>query len=453
MRQSNQYNSYNRPPRNTAQRQPYNPQSYSTPQRYAHRRTGPTLLQRLFAALGRLLTALMNIRLRMWLVLPLLVISVAVCYLVTYNRVIARIGGESEFHEASHYIEIKDVAQANYIDGVDRTAMGTSAAKAMISGLNDKWSYYMSADDYINYQLYTSGEYADIGFTMVANAAGAYDVISVTPGTPAGNAGLMPGMIIESVDGVSVIGKDIDTVRTLIRSKLNTKFVLGISRGDDVEVDCSVNYVSSVYKRMEKTGAGYVQIHNFEAGTGQDAIAAVEDLLFQGAETLVVDIRNNPGGLANEASIFLDYLLPRCELFSLKGSNGKEVRYSSDSICVKMKMVLLVNTGTHAEAEVFAQVIQDNAWMTIMGETTSGSTRLQETLPLSDGSALRLSTSRYITASGVDIAAKGGVVPEYIIYNSDESTAGTTTGTTGVSDGTSTASKDEQLMAALKFLS
>ena len=412
-----------------------------------------SLMSKFFRAAANVVRHILNIRIKVKFILPVLILAVGAVYYLTNSKAIASIGGKSEYAEASKYIEIKDVAEKYYIDGVDRTSMADSAATAMIAGLNDKWSYYMSADEYRSYQLYSSSEYEEIGFTMVSDSSGGYQVVSVTNNSAAALAGLTSGMVIESVDGVSVLQSDIDSVRTMIRSKLNSSFVLGIRHGDEITVDCTSTYTSSVFSRLEKTQAGYVQIYDFEAGTGQDAIQAVEDLLFQGAESLVIDIRNNPGGLANEAAIFLDYLLPKCELFSLVGSNGKQTVYSSDSICVQMPMVILINGGTYAEAEVFAQVIEDNSWATVMGETTSGSTRLQQTVALSDGSAIRLSTNSYITAAGVDISLKGGVVPDYIIYNTDASTVGTTTGTTGTSDGTSTASNDEQLMAALKYLS
>jgi carboxyl-terminal processing protease len=116
-------------------------------------------------------------------------------------------------------------------------------------------------------------------------------------------------------------------------------------------------------------------------------------------------------------------------------------------------MVVLINSGTYAEAELCAAVIQEYGWATLMGEPTTGKTRTQEIISVSDGSAIRLSTGTYITANGVDISSNGGVVPDIINYNSDESATGTTQGTTGESTGTASTSNDEQLMAALTLLS
>ena len=221
----------------------------------------------------------------------------------------------------------------------------------------------------------------------------------------------------------------------------------------EIEVDCSAIYHSSVFCRLEKTMAGYVQIKNFEAGTAQDAIDGIEKLLNQGAVALCLDLRGNPGGLDTEVAQLLDYLLPNGKLFVQQNKNGKQIVTESDGMCIQMPMCLLINAETYGEAEVFAAALQEYQWATLIGEPSTGKTRTQETIVLSDGSAIRLSTGTYLTGSGVDISARGGVSPDYIMHNSDPSATGTTAGTTGDSSGTGVTSDDEQLMYALKILS
>ena len=164
-------------------------------------------------------------------------------------------------------------------------------------------------------------------------------------------------------------------------------------------------------------------------------------------------MRGNPGGLAGEVQKFLDYLLPSGTLFYTVDREGNMDEAVSDGMCIELPMVVLINGETYAEAEVFAACMQEYQRATLFGESTTGSTRAQETIELSDGSAIRLSTRSYLTPNGVDISQKGGVVPEMILYNSDPSTAGTTQGTTGGEQGTASVSNDEQLMAALTYLS
>lgn len=414
-----------------------------------------SLGNRLLSAIAQFFSAIFNIRIKLKFVLIafILIISGAVAY--TYYTMLNNVGGEEDYAEAMRYIEIKDVIDDNFIDAVDRKSLGDYAAAAMVSGLNDPWSKYMSSDEYKTYQLSSANEYQDIGISMLKDEnGGGFQAIGVNPTSPAALAGLTTGMYITSVDDEDITKYTLEEARTAIRSRMNGKFTLGFGRGQSpIEVDCSAVYTSAVNARMEKTEAGYVQISNFEAGSSQDAINAIEDLLNQGAIALCIDLRNNPGGLRGEVASFLDYLLPNGVLFAEMDKNGKQDVVQSDGMCIQLPMCVLVNAGTFAEAELCAAVLQEYNWATILGEATTGKTRTQETITLSDGSALQLSTGTYITGNGNDISRNGGVVPDVITYNSDASATGTTQGTTGESTGTASVSADQQLMAALTLLS
>ena len=282
--------------------------------------------------------------------------------------------------------------------------------------------------------------------------SGGFEILSVNYDSVAAKAGLTPGMVIQSIDGVKVSEMNIDEVRTLIRSKMNGSFVIGLNGNNTVTIDCSSTYQSSVNYRLEKTMAGYVQIHNFEAGTAQDAIDAIEDLLFKDAESLVIDLRGNSGGLYSEAAQLLDYLLPNYDMFIEIDNTGKEKVYSSDGMCIDLPTVVMINGGTYGCSEIFAKVLQEYNKATILGEQSMGNVQAQETFDLENGAAIRLSTKMYLTAMRTDIS-NIGVTPDIIIYNADPSTVGTTSGTTGGQEGTSSTSEDEQLMEALRFLS
>ena len=408
---------------------------------------------RLMDAVVNVLTAILNIRIRFKYVLLAFIIFVGGAIGITYKHMLDLVGGKEDFDEAKRYIEIKDVVEDKYIDEVSRQTLGDYAAAAMVSGLADNWSYYMSADEYKTYQLNSANEYSGIGMSIMKQDDGSFQVVSVNADSPAGLAGLGAGDVITSVDNEDITGMSLDEARKLIRSKMNDKFTLGLGRKNSIEVDCSSVYQSAVNYRLEKTEAGYVQILNFEAGSGDDAIAAVEDLLNQGAVALCIDLRGNPGGLDTEAAKFLDYLLPNGTLFIETDKQGNEKVTTSDGMCIQLPMCVLVNAETFGEAEVCAAVLQEYQWATVLGEATTGKTRTQETIPLEDGSALRLSTGTYLTGNRTDISAKGGVVPDLILYNSDASATGTTEGTVGESTGVGASSNDEQLMQALKLLS
>ena len=413
------------------------------------------IIRRFFYNLWRVIVAIFNIGVSLKYVLLACAVLTAGTYFYTHHKMIKQVGGKTDYDEAMRYIEIKNVCDERFIDVVDRSAMGDSAAAAMVSGLGDPWSYFMTADEYKTYQLSSTNEYSNIGMTIMQDEnSGGYQVIAVSADSPAAWAGLSAGMIITDVDGEDVTGRDVDYVRTLIRSRMNTRFTLGINRGQQtIEVDCSTSYVSPVSYRMEKTEAGYIKIDNFEAGSGQDAINAIEDLLAQKAVALCIDLRGNPGGLKAEAAALLDYLLPKGTLFIERDKDGKQEVTESDGMCVQIPIVVLINTETYSEAELFAAVLQEYNWALLMGEPTRGRTRTQVTIPLEDGSAIRLSTKTYLTPNGTDICNTGGVVPDSIVYNTDASATGTTEGTTGISDGSASTSNDDQLMAALKYLS
>ncbi len=414
----------------------------------------PSLGKKILRGIGTILASFFSIRIQLKYVILVLILVVGGSVGYTYKTMLDDMGGKEDYDEAKRYIEIKDVVEDRYIDEANRTDLGNYAAAAMISGLKDPWSYFMSADEYKTYQLYSSSEYDDIGMTMIEAPGGGFQVVSVNNASPAAWAGLSAGMVITSVDGESITKSTLDEVRTLIRSKMNTKFTLGIGNGKTViEVDCSTTYVSPVNYRLEKTLAGYVQIMNFEAGSAQDAINAIETLMDQGAVALCIDLRGNPGGLTSELREFLDYLMPKGTLFYAEDKDGDRTPYDSDSMCVQLPMCVLVNAETFSEAEICAAVLQENSWANVLGEATTGKTRTQETIQLADGSAIRLSTKTYITARGTDISRNGGIVPNYIVYNSDSSATGTTMGTTGGDDGTASISNDEQLIQALKMLS
>ncbi len=413
------------------------------------------IFKRLLSGIGRFFLAILRIPVRLMFVLPFCIILAGGIYLYTYNSMINAVGGKDDYDEAMRYIEIKDLIDQEYIDPVDRKSMGNSAAAAMVSGLGDSWSYFMSEEQYKTYQLSSANEYSDIGISLVKDeSSGGFKVMSVSADSPAAWAGLSTGMVITAVDGEKIDSYTLDQARTLIRSKLSSVFTLEIGGGQQsLEVDCTSVNSDAVTYRLEKTGAGYVQMANFEAGSGQKATEAVEALLAQGAVSLVLDLRGNPGGLTSELAVLLDYLLPGGRLFTELDKNGDEIVTESDGMCVQLPMVVLVNTETFREAELCAAVLQEWDWAFVMGEATTGNTRTQETIALSDGSAIRLSTRSYLTGSGVDISKNGGVVPDQIVYNSDSSATGTTEGTTGGEDGTASVSNDEQLMTALKYLS
>ena len=386
--------------------------------------------------LGRAFGSFFNIKVSLKYLLILVLVFAVAAAAVSSAVIIRDIGGTKNYSDAKQYIEIRDIVADNYIDEVDEEELLGYAASAIISGLGDKWSYYMSEDEYNNFLLSSSNEYASLGMQIMQTKNGEFQVTGVNSGSAAALGGLSAGSIIDGVDGQRVKNMSLDEVRTLIRSKMNTVFTLNLKDGTDVEVDCKALYISPVTYEIAKTGAGYVKISSFEAGGGSDAVSAIEDLVNQGIKELCIDVRDNPGGLMNELETILDYLLPSGDLFVSIDKYGKEEIVRSDNLSISMKMTVLTNANTFGAAELFAAALQEYNWADVIGEATTGNTRQQETIQLEDGSAVRLSTHKYLTPLRVDLSSSGGVIPDQVVYQTSDP-----------------ALADDQLDAALKSMS
>lgn len=376
------------------------------------------LLKNMLISIGRGLHRLFSLKLSLRVVAILLLMGVGAAWMLTSSNMKKDVGGDLDYDEAVRYIEIKDLIEEYYIDPVSREQLGQSAAAAMVNSLGDRWSSYMTADEYKTFQLSSSNEVSGAGLSTMKQDNAGFQVTMVNLDSPAARAGLNAGMLITAIDDIDVRKLDADEFRTMIRSRLNTKFTITVAgQSDPLEIDCSRGYVSPVSYTIERTGAGNIKVENFEAGSGEAIIKAFEELLHQNVNKFVLDLRDNPGGLVEELRTALDYLLPQGELFVLRDKAGNEEVFSSDNNSLKTDICILVNAQTFGEAEIFAAVMQERGWATVIGERTAGRTRLQTTVEISDGSAIRLSTRSFMTPNRVDIAQNLGVVPDIIVYN------------------------------------
>ena len=341
------------------------------------------------------------------------VLAVVFTTLVNY----AGFGGAKAYKMARKLATVRSVVDKNYIGDTDDEALTNAAASAIVSATGDRWSYYMTPEDYQAFQMYSANEYAGIGVTLQAGAGSSgLQIVAVAAQSPAEKAGLKVGEAILEVDGESVSGKTLSEVQAQIRAKVNQTISFTI-RGDDpeprtVKVDCTVIHTDPVSFEMLDGQVGYVKINNFESGAGSGALKAVDSLLADGAKSLVFDVRGNPGGRITELVTILDHLLPEGDLFVSVDKSGKETVTTSDNICVKVPMCVLVDASSYSAAEYFAAALQEYNWATIVGEATTGKGRSQVTLVLKDGSAIHLSTARYLTPNRVDLSEQGGLTPD-----------------------------------------
>lgn len=365
---------------------------------------------------GGPLRAIGRLKINFWIALLLCILCVGVTYGVASSRSRAAFGSEENYAQAMKYLEIKNTIDDYYIGEVDEGTISSAAFSAMVNSLGDVWSSYMSPTEYQTYQLYSSNQFIGLGVSIAKDSdTGGFEITGLTEGSPAENAGLQRGDIILSVDGEDVTGMTISDARSLITSHIDESVTLLIDRnGSQTEytVDCRLIYDNPVSYEMINGNVGYIKISNFESGAADGAIAAIESLLGSGAQYFVFDVRTNPGGLLSELTTLLDYLLPGVDIFVSVDKSGEETVITSNNVCLDMDMCVLVNADSYSAAEFFAAALQEYGWATIVGEHTTGKGRSQQTFELSDGSALHLSTAKYLTPNRVDLSEQGGVAPD-----------------------------------------
>ena len=306
-----------------------------------------------------------------------------------------------------------------YIGEADTTAMEDAAAEAMIASLGDRWSYYISAEEYAAHLQRQNNAYVGIGVTIQGRQDQlGFDIVAVTEGGPAEEAGIQAGDIMTHADGTPLGELTTTEVRGLVMGEKNTKVVLTVLRdGESLEISVTRKLVRSKVAegQMLTEDIGYVSISNFHDGAGEETVKQVKKLLEEGAEKIIFDVRNNPGGYVHEMVEALDYLLPDGPLFRSVNYQGKEDVEMSDQECLEIPMAVLINGKTYSAAEFFAAALVEYDWAISVGEPTTGKGYYQTTIQLGDGSAVQLSTGAYTTPNGVNLTEAGGLQPEVAV--------------------------------------
>lgn len=323
--------------------------------------------------------------------------------------------------------QMADLIEERFIGEADRTQMEDAAASAMVAALGDRWSYYISAENYAAHEEQMNNAYVGIGITIQAteDRSGVL-VVKVNEGGPAEEAGMQVGDVIVAVDGQDITAMSNDEVRTLVRGEENTQVAINVRRDGDVlamTVTRKQVMTEVATGTMLDGNIGLVTIANFDNRCYDETIAAIEALLEQGAQALIFDVRNNPGGYKSELVKVLDYLLPEGPLFRSEDYKGNVHVDQSDADCLEMPMAVLVNADSYSAAEFFAAALSEYGAATIVGEPTCGKGYFQQTYQLSDGSAIGLSVGKYSTPNGVWLAEVGGLTPDVQVDVDDETYA------------------------------
>lgn len=374
-------------------------------------------------------------------VLSYLTTAMAACA-VTLLVTMGKTPGSTKLDQVEYLIKNR------FIEEADMEKAEDAAATAMIDSLGDRWSYYLSAADYATHKEQVENAYVGIGITISPEENGqGFLILAVQKDSGAEAAGLLAGDIITGAESQDVRGMTTAQLRDIIRGKEGTSVNLEITRDSEVlrvQVTRMQILTEVVSYEMLENSIGLIAISNFDARCADETIAAIDALREQGAQALIFDVRNNPGGYATELVKVLDYLLPEGDLFRTLDYAGRETVDKSDASFLDMPIAVVCNEDSYSAAEFFPAAIQEYDAGTIVGMPTCGKGYFQYTYELSDGSAVGLSAGKYFTPSGKSLIGTG-IQPDVVVEVDDETRA-------KIAYGTLDAKDDPQIQAAVDIL-
>ena len=331
---------------------------------------------------------------------------------------------ELPLDELRTFTEVFAKVKNDYVEGVSDRDLLESAIRGMLAGL-DPHSSYLDRDAFMELQEGTTGEFGGLGIEVGVEDDGFIKVIAPIDDTPAERAGIEAGDLIIRLDDTPVKGMSLNDAISLMRGKPGSKINLTIMRtGEEGPLNFTivrdVIKVKSVRNRILEPGFGYLRISNFQTHTPDDVRTALDELKQESKgpmKGLVLDLRNNPGGILSAAVAISDFFLDQGLIVYTEGRvDDSKLRFNAkpDDLLDNAPIVVLVNSGSASASEIVAGALQDHKRAIIMGQQTFGKGSVQTILPMPNESALKLTTARYYTPSGRSIQASG-ITPDIII--------------------------------------
>ncbi|USI72054.1 S41 family peptidase [Sphingomonas morindae] len=328
-------------------------------------------------------------------------------------------GSADTYRQLDQFMNVFQKVRADYVDKVDDKALIKGAINGMLESL-DPHSSYLDARDFQQMKLTTEGNYGGLGLTVQMDD-GAVKVVTPTEDTPAYRAGIKAGDYITRINGKLLYGGTLDDAVTDMRGAPGTKITLTIVRpGREKPFDVTLTRENIVLKPVKwevRNGVGIININSFSKATGADtraAIAAIQKQTGGRVAGYVIDLRSNPGGLLDQAIEVSDAFLDHGEIVSQRGRAKDDIEryYARPGDDTKgAPLIVLVDAGSASAAEIVAGALQDDRRAIVMGERSFGKGSVQTLLPLTDDTALRLTTARYYTPSGRSVQ-EGGIQPD-----------------------------------------
>lgn len=317
-----------------------------------------------------------------------------------------------QYKEFNKMLDIKSLLYKYYDGKITESALTEGAIKGMTSALNDPYTVFMNKKEYEDFNTQTEGNYSGLGI-QVKVKDDSIVVVGTFDGSPAKAAGILPEDIIEKVDGKAVSGKELDNAVSMMKGLEGTSVTLTLVRESkgtfDVKLKRAKINMQTVKGEMLKDGIGYIQITMFDENTGANFNKAIKDLESQGMKKLVLDLRGNPGGILDECVKVVSNFIPKDKVIVYTvDKNGKRTDYKSKGgAAIKMPLVLLVDEGSASASEIVSGAIRDYKIGTLIGKNTFGKGIVQTIIETGDGTALKVTISKYYSPNGENIQGKG----------------------------------------------
>ncbi|MGN0367312.1 MAG: S41 family peptidase [Wujia sp.] len=324
--------------------------------------------------------------------------------------------------------EINELIDNYFYFDVDREAQEEALYDGIMDGLDDPYSVYYTPEEYADLQEDTSGEYVGIGAVVTENEDMNVMIVRPIKDSPAEEVGLQAEDIIVEVDGTAITDQELSVVVDMIRGEEGTTAHLKIYRqgeSDYLEFDVPRRVVENytVSSEMLDEQVGYLEITQFNDNTAKEFIEAFEECQDKGAQAMIIDLRDNPGGLLTSVVEICDYIMDDGMIVYTEDKNGKVIGKFEDTgkHSVDIPLVVLVNGNSASASEIFSGAMQDTGKAEIVGTTTFGKGIVQSVIPLEDGSAVKMTIAKYFTPNGNDIHEKG-IEPDVVVELPDKKT-------------------------------
>ena len=318
---------------------------------------------------------------------------------------------------SSKLTKYREIIDKYFLGDVDDEKLEEGAIKGYIEGLGDPYTEYISKEDMDTYLDDTMGNFVGIGIYMIKNTQ--YDkiqVLSTIKGGPAEKVGIQAGDLIVSVDGVEYKASDMTVASNNIKGEAGTKVVVEILRGVETikyEITREKVKVNQVEGKVISNNIGYIQFTSFDETTAEDFKAKYEELAKQNIKSLIIDLRNNGGGIVDQALEIADYMTDKDSvlLYEVDKNNKETVRKSKNDAIINMPIIILTNENTASASEILAGALKDLGKAKTVGTTTYGKGVIQQILKLNDGSGIKITIEEYQTPNRNKIH-KVGIEPD-----------------------------------------